>query len=115
MRFLKALFNRYPLFKGICGAMFLLSFSLHAQNNPSFVTTQTEKWADSVIKTLNPDERIGQLFMVAAYSDTTHNSNIADVTKLIQEQKIGGLIFFKGGPVRQAKLTNMYQSISKVP
>jgi beta-glucosidase-like glycosyl hydrolase/CubicO group peptidase (beta-lactamase class C family) len=66
---------------------------------------------------LSPDERIGQLFMVAAYSDTGSRSakNMEDVTKLILEQKIGGLIFFKGHPFAQAKLTNYYQNISKVP
>lgn len=89
---------------------------LWAQNNPPFNQPQYGHWADSVMKTLTPDERIAQLFMVAAYSDTTHyTTNIDDVTKLIQEQKIGGLIFFKGGPVRQAELTNRYQGMSKVP
>jgi hypothetical protein len=34
---------------------------------------------------------------------------------LIKESKIGGLIFFQGGPVRQANLTNRYQSKSKLP
>src|ERR1700722_3175912 len=100
----------------ICVPLYLASFSLHAQNNPPFNQKQNEIWADSVMKTLTPDERIGQLFMVAAYSDSaSHNNNIESVTTLIQEQKIGGLIFFKGGPVRQALLTNTYQSISKVP
>src|SRR5581483_12252469 len=75
-----------------------------------------ETWADSVIKTLKPDERIAQLFMVAAYSDTaSHNNNIENVTKLVQDQKIGGLIFFKGTPYREAQLTNTYQSLAKVP
>jgi len=53
---------------------------------------------------------------VAAYSDTaSHNHNIESVTKLIEDQKIGGLIFFKGSPYREAQLTNSYQSLSKVP
>ena len=52
--------------------------------------------------------------MVAAYSnkDEAHNKSI---DKLVEENKIGGLIFFQGGPVRQAKLTNRYQAKSKVP
>jgi hypothetical protein len=37
------------------------------------------------------------------------------LSKLITENKIGGLIFFQGGPVRQANLTNRYQSKSKNP
>ena len=73
-----------------------------------------EVWVDSVYNQLSFDEKIGQLFMVAAYSnkDEAHNKSI---DKLIEDNKIGGLIFFQGGPVRQAKLTNRYQAKSKVP
>lgn len=71
-------------------------------------------WVDSVFQALSFEERLGQLFMVAAYSnkDDKHREEIAE---LIQNQQLGGLIFFQGGPVRQAHLTNYYQSISKVP
>jgi len=82
-------------------------------HDPPFYTSQT-KWADSVFKALTPDERIAQLFMVAAYSnkDAAH---INSIKKLITDYKIGGLIFFQGGPVRQALQTNAYQACSKVP
>jgi beta-N-acetylhexosaminidase len=72
------------------------------------------KWVDSIYNTLTFDERIGQLFMVSAYSnkDSLHAKSI---DKLIQENKVGGLIFFQGGPVRQAKLTNRFQSKSRIP
>jgi beta-glucosidase-like glycosyl hydrolase/CubicO group peptidase (beta-lactamase class C family) len=71
-------------------------------------------WVDSVYNQMTLEEKVGQLFMVAAYSnkDTTHTNSIV---KLIQNQKIGGVIFFQGGPLRQAHLTNQYQSFSKVP
>ena len=75
---------------------------------------EQKEWVDSVYRSLSFDERLGQLFMVSAYSnkDSTHTKFIE---KLIVEQKIGGLIFFQGGPMRQAKLTNRYQALSKVP
>ena len=72
------------------------------------------KWVDSVYQTLDLEAKIGQLFMVAAYSNKDE-IHFAAVDKLIQENKIGGLIFFQGGPVRQAKLTNRFQKISKLP
>lgn len=81
--------------------------------DPAFTNTQAN-WADSVFNTLSERERIAQLFMVAAYSNKGKEHE-ARVEKLIKEQKIGGLIFFQGGPHRQAKLTNRYQKISKVP
>ncbi len=72
------------------------------------------RWVDSVYTNLTFDERIGQLFMVAAYSnkDSVHVNSIA---KLIRNNKIGGLIFFQGGPGRQAKLTNKFQALSRIP
>jgi len=77
-------------------------------------TPSETKWVDSVFAQMTFDEKIGQLFMVAAYSnkDSVH---VNSVEKLITENKVGGLIFFQGGPVRQANLTNRYQAKSKIP
>ncbi|MFB6258399.1 MAG: glycoside hydrolase family 3 N-terminal domain-containing protein [Flavobacteriales bacterium] len=74
----------------------------------------SHEWADSVLQTLSLRERIGQLFMVAAYSNKgkEHRKRIQ---RLIEEQKIGGLIFFQGGPLRQAELTDHYQQKSETP
>lgn len=71
-------------------------------------------WVDKIFTTLTVEERIAQLFMVAAYSnrDIEHTKSI---DKLIKTYKIGGLIFFQGGPIRQANLTNRFQKESKVP
>ena len=73
-----------------------------------------EQWVDSVFKKLNDEQRIAQLFMVAAYSnrDEKHKQ---EIDSLIKKYGIGGLIFFQGSPVKQAQLTNYYQSVSKVP
>jgi beta-N-acetylhexosaminidase len=77
-------------------------------------TPGEKKWVDSIYNSLSFEEKLGQLFMVAAYSnkDTVHFNSI---DKLVKKYKIGGLIFFQGGPVRQAKLTNRFQASSKVP
>jgi beta-N-acetylhexosaminidase len=52
--------------------------------------------------------------MVAAYSNRGEEHR-EEILKLIKEQKIGGLIFFQGGPVRQVRLMNEYQAASDVP
>ncbi|MFN3918528.1 MAG: glycoside hydrolase family 3 N-terminal domain-containing protein [Flavobacteriales bacterium] len=80
---------------------------------PPFYSENT-KWVDSVFKTLSPDERIAQLFMVAAYSNKGAE-HVAKVEKLIKDHNIGGLIFFQGGPERQVNLINQYQKIAKTP
>ncbi|GGD41307.1 beta-N-acetylglucosaminidase [Muriicola marianensis] len=60
------------------------------------------------------EEKIGQLFMVLVASDQNKESTDR-IKDLIREEHLGGLIFSTGGPVRQAKLTNEYQSISRIP
>src|ERR1043166_7111194 len=81
--------------------------------DPPFYLGNT-RWADSVFKTLTPDERIAQLFMVAAYSNKD-KAHVKEIKELVDKYRIGGLIFFQGGPVRQAIQANCYQSCSKVP
>lgn len=83
----------------------------------SFSQTKVElakRWADSVMQTLNNDERIAQLMIIRAHSNLGPD-HINHVIEQIQKYNVGGLCFFQGGPVRQANLTNYYQSISKTP
>ena len=81
---------------------------------PPFLQQDSKKWVDSVFATLTPDERIGQLIMLAAYSnrDRAFEDTLA---RQIMKYNVGGLVFFQGGPARQARLTNRYQKIAKVP
>ncbi|WP_192347378.1 glycoside hydrolase family 3 N-terminal domain-containing protein [Algoriphagus sp. Y33] len=71
-------------------------------------------WVDSVFSSLTFDERLGQLFMVAAYSNKDQK-HVDEISTLIKKENLGGLIFFQGGPNRQARLTNYYQAQSKTP
>jgi len=91
----------------------LFTKNLFAQDNAVFLN-ENRQWADSIMLSLSEDERIAQLFMVAAYSNKGEQHR-DEIEYLIRRYKIGGLMFLQGGPVRQAKLTNFYQSISKTP
>lgn len=71
-------------------------------------------WADSTLHRMTLDEKIGQLFMIAAYSNQSESYE-NDLEKQITKYNIGGLIFFQGDPARQVKLTNRYQKASKYP
>ncbi len=71
-------------------------------------------WVDSVYNSLNSQQRIGQLFMLRANSDID-SVEIRELSRLIKTYNIGGLCFFKGGPVRQAILTNYYQKMAATP
>lgn len=93
------------------------SILLRAQRNAAGkpkTGQQRGRWVDSVYNALNENERIGQLFMVAAYSGGKSYNDEA-ITKLITQHQVGGLIFMQGGPVSQAMLTNKYQQMAQVP
>ena len=77
-------------------------------------TQRRDHWVDSVMKSMTEEQRIGQLFMVAAYSNRD-NKHLEELEQLVAESYIGGLIFFQGGPGRQAHLTNQLQKKAKVP
>ncbi len=99
-----------------------LAFACHvkAQTGPNQSVplpprlSPAQQWADSVYQQLSLKERIGQLFMVAAYSGG-EKMNRPLIEQLIREQGIGGLIFMQGTPSAQANFTNDYQSMSNVP
>lgn len=94
------------------------TFTLLSQNVPdpllSFDKKKQTQWVDSIYQSMTLEEKVGQLFMVAAYSnrDSLHAK---EIDSLIEKYHLGGLIFFQGGPVRQARLTNHYQSLAKIP
>ncbi len=76
--------------------------------------TNQKKWVDSIYNSMSIHEKVGQLFMVDVFSkDSKDKTDL--INSLIKDYYIGGIIFSKGGPVRQAKLSNQYQKISKTP
>ncbi len=88
-----------------------------AQLNNPLVTVDgvaQKSWVDTILKEMTVEEKIGQLFMVQAYSnaDKKHEKFMTD---MIQKYHVGNLIFMQGTPEKQAVLTNKYQSLSKVP
>ena len=97
---------------------FLLTlFNLVGQNLDPLRTDDyflQEKWVDSILSSMTIDEKIGQLFMIQAYSnlDSVHENKIKE---MIQKYHVGNLIFMQGTPIKQAQLTNTYQSLSEIP
>ncbi|WP_298881386.1 glycoside hydrolase family 3 N-terminal domain-containing protein [uncultured Polaribacter sp.] len=92
-------------------------FNLSAQSVDPLRTKDAEAqtiWVDSIMKNMTIDEKIGQLFMVQAYSnkDKKHKDFI---TEMITKYHVGNLIFMQGTPEKQAELNNIYQDTAKVP
>ena len=95
-------------------------FLLVAILTSSFVFSQyrsrlpVDQWVDSVFNSLTSEQRIAQLMVIRAHSNLGAD-HIAKVTNDIRKYNVGALCFFQGGPIRQANLTNFYQSIAKTP
>ncbi|MEJ7912243.1 MAG: glycoside hydrolase family 3 N-terminal domain-containing protein [Chitinophagaceae bacterium] len=93
----------------------LLALSFHSISFAQYNSQLTKQaWVDSVFRTLSKDEKIAQLIVIRAHSNLGE-AHITGVTELIKKYNVGALCFFQGGPVRQANLTNFYQSFSKTP
>lgn len=73
-----------------------------------------EKWVDSIMDKLTLKQKIGQLFMIQAYSNKDEK-HTKEIKKIIKKNRVGGLIFMQGTPEKQAELTNEFQATSKTP
>ncbi len=102
------------ILKVFIGGLCLFSTVCAQNKNIFYKDTLQKAWVDSVYNSMSQDERIGQLFMVAAYSNRDANHK-ATITKLVLDEHIGGLIFMQNDPVKQAVLTNHYQQNAKTP
>ena len=97
--------------------LFVSSLSIAQTTDNPLLTKDIEaqqQWVDSVYNSLSLNEKIGQLYMVQVFSNGDGPTK-DDVLKLIEDNKIGGIIYSKGGPVRQARLNNQLQAASPTP
>ncbi len=91
---------------------------------------QSSKWAQQTIESMTLEQKIGQLFIVAAASnDEQPNESLASafinspynmdpehVIQLIKEYHVGGVIFlFKSDPERQNALLTQFKEIASIP
>jgi beta-N-acetylhexosaminidase len=90
-------------------------YSATAQQK-SYLRTMQEPnaWVDSVFNKMKRREKIAQMFFVRALTNSgkVYEDSIA---KVVRKQKIGGLVFFQGGPGRQINLSSSYQQQAEVP
>ena len=91
---------------------------LQAQFSPKNITKDLDKkavkYADSFYAKLSMDERIGQLYIVALYTNKDQN-HISGVRKLVEQEKIGGIILMQDDAEQEIALVNEFQKKSRVP
>lgn len=74
-------------------------------------------WVDTTLKSLSLEEKVAQMVMARAYghyiSSTT--DEYQRLVKLVQEQKVGGLVTFQSDVYEHAVLMNKLQRLARVP
>ena len=100
---------------GLILLLFICFFS-QAQTQPELLkktdSRKMEQWVDSVFKTMDTDEKIGQLFMLTASPGASFHNRILNDIRL---RKIGGILFSGGKLKDQAESINLYQNASRIP
>lgn len=94
--------------KVIASLLLLIPVALSAQVN----TTRMD-WVDSVLNTMNINEKIGQLFLVELRADDP--ASVHEIEDWVKSHQIGGIFFNSTSPTRQIRLTNQLQQRADVP
>lgn len=101
----------------IAAILLLLYISSHDAKcqdlNKSGFTFTSEQWADSVLETMTLKEKIGQLFMVDAYSNW-NDDQISNFEAILRINQPGGIIFFQGTKERQLELLDKWNKKAKL-
>ena len=103
--------------KKILSFIYLLIFVtgiISAKENPKFLKYSNDQWVDSLMKNLTLDQKIGQLFMIQAYSNQKYLPTDELINQINQFQ-VGGVIFMQGNPLAQSQICNSFQQTSNVP
>lgn len=100
--------------------LILLFFTqnIFAQYQPKNLSKAEEnvakEWVNKTYNSLSQDEKLGQLFIIALYTNKGEDF-INNVRNIVVNEKIGGLILMQDDAAREINLVNEFQSKSKVP
>jgi beta-N-acetylhexosaminidase len=76
--------------------------------------TPANEWVENELIKMTLEEKIGQFFMVAAYSNR-EESHLKEVEDLVIKEKVGGIIFFQGERSNLKTAINRFQAKAKIP
>ncbi|KMQ66086.1 glycoside hydrolase [Chryseobacterium angstadtii] len=96
----------------------LISFTAKAQYQPKNSSKEDLKkaqhWVNKTYRSLSQDEKLGQLFIVALYTNKGEDY-INQIRNIVINDKIGGLILMQDDAAREINLVNEFQQKSRVP
>ena len=98
--------------------LFCFSLILEAQYQPKNISPseikKANEWVSKTYNALSQDEKLGQLFIVALYTNKDE-AHINGVRNIVVNEKIGGLILMQDDAAREINLVNEFQKKSKIP
>lgn len=99
--------------------IFLLSSQIiSAQYQPKNWTPKQLKdadvWVENTYNSLSQNEKLGQLFIVALYTNKGEDY-IQNVRNLVKNEQLGGIILMQDDAAREIALLNEFQKTTKVP
>ncbi|WP_234111171.1 glycoside hydrolase family 3 protein [Chryseobacterium sp. R2A-55] len=86
----------------------------HPKNLSPSELKKANEWVEKTYNSLSQDEKLGQLFIIALYTNKGEDY-IDHVRNIVLSEKIGGLILMQDDAAREISLINEFQSKSKVP
>lgn len=98
----------------VLGGIGSLSLVFSGSNTTRNQVSQESEWVNAQLEKMSLEEKIGQFFMVAAYSNRGEE-HLQQLDSLVKQQHIGGLIFFQGDRVNLQSSIIRFQSGAKVP
>jgi beta-glucosidase-like glycosyl hydrolase/CubicO group peptidase (beta-lactamase class C family) len=73
-----------------------------------------EKWAVEKLRSMTLEEKIGQFFMVSAYSNQGEK-HLSEVEQMVTQEKVGGIIFFQGEKDNLVSSIKRFQAVARIP
>ncbi|MDO5616021.1 MAG: glycoside hydrolase family 3 N-terminal domain-containing protein, partial [Cruoricaptor ignavus] len=103
----------------ILSFLFLLkSIGIFSQYIPEHLSQEeiqkAKDWANQTYNSLSQDEKLGQLFIVALYTNKGEQE-IEKVRQLVINEQLGGLILMQDDAEKHIRLVNEFQAKSKIP
>lgn len=98
--------------------LFCFSLIIKAQYQPTNISPaeieKANQWVSKTYNSLSQDEKLGQLFIVALYTNKDE-AHINTVRNMVANEKIGGLILMQDDAAKEINLVNEFQKKSKIP
>ena len=98
--------------------LFCFSLIIKAQYQPKNISPaeieKANQWVSKTYNALSQDEKLGQLFIVALYTNKDE-AHINSVRNMVVNEKIGGLILMQDDAAKEINLVNEFQKKSKIP